>query len=211
MGRGMRCAVTVLGLLAVLSFVQSFVLTGAACELPPPRDPAKPGALYHAMSGPSRVRFDAKAFLHDFAGKTSQVEGTIRVGDPDRLSDVEACIRIDAASLDTGNSTRDGLMRDDHLETARFPTIDFLLEMVDGVTHQAENWEFTARGTLSLHGVSREIQFPVRARQEGDAVRLAGQLPLKMTDYRIRIPRFFFLTVEDQVVVSFDVTAGPAK
>jgi len=165
-----------------------------------PRDErAKPGA-FRRQGVPAR-----------FAGKTSQVEGTIRVGDPDRLSDVEACIRIDAASLDTGNSTRDGLMRDDHLETARFPTIDFLLEMVDGVTHQAENWEFTARGTLSLHGVSREIQFPVRARQEGDAVRLAGQLPLKMTDYRIRIPRFLFLTVEDQVVVSFDVTAGPAK
>jgi hypothetical protein len=28
-----------------------------------------------------------------------------------------------------------------------------------------------------------------------------------MTDYRIRIPKFLFFTVEDQVVVSFDVTA----
>jgi polyisoprenoid-binding protein YceI len=203
MGRGMRWAVAALGLPVVLSFAQA----GTACELPPPRDPAKPGALYRVVTGPSRVRFDAKAFLHDFAGKSSQIEGTIRVGDPDRLSGAEACIRIDAASLDTGNSTRDGIMRDDHLETARFPTIDFLLKMVDGVTHQTGSWEFTARGTLSLHGVSREIQFPIRARQEGDAVRLAGQLPLKMTDYRIRIPRFLFLTVEDTIQVSFDVIA----
>jgi polyisoprenoid-binding protein YceI len=163
------------------------------------------------MTGPSRVRFDAKAFLHDFAGRTSQVEGTIRVGDPDRLSDAETCIRIDAACLDTGNSTRDGILRNDHLETARFPTIDFLLKMVDGVTHQTGTWEFTARGTRSLHAVSREIQFLMRARQEGDAILLTGQFPLKMTDYRIRIPRFLFLTVEDQVVVSFDVTARPAK
>ncbi len=194
-----------------LSLGLSFAQAGAACDLPSPRDPAKPAALYQVMTGPSWVRFDAKAFLHDFAGKTSQIEGTIRVGDADRLSDAEACIRIDAASLDTGNSTRDGIMRLDHLETARFPTIDFLLKAVGNVMHQGEIWEFTASGTLSLHGVNRAIQFPMRARQEGEAVLLAGHLPLRMTDYRIPIPRFLFLTVDDQVVLSFDVTARRAQ
>ncbi len=184
---------------------------GAACELPSPPEAAKPGALYRVVSGPSRVRFDAKAFLHDFAGTTSKVEGLIHVGDLDRLSDAQACIRIDAASLDTGNSTRDGIMRDGHLETARFPAIDFILKALDTVKRQAGIWEFTAMGTLSLHGVTREIRLPVRARQEGDAVLLAGELPLKMTDYRIRIPKFLFFTVEDQVVVRFDVTARRAQ
>jgi polyisoprenoid-binding protein YceI len=207
MRRGLPCVMTALGLSLGLSFAHA----GAACQLPSPPDPAKPAALYQVVTGPSWVRFDAKAFLHDFAGKTSHIEGAIRVGDANRLPDAEACVRIDAASLDTGNSTRDGIMRNDHLETARFPTIDFLLQAVDGVTHQGETREFTAKGTLSLHGVRREIQFPVRARREGDAVLLAGQLPLKMTDYGIQIPRFLLLTVDDQVTVSFDVTARPAQ
>lgn len=203
----MRWAAAVLGLLLGLSFVRA----GAACDLPPPQDPTKAWVVYRVVEASSHVRFDAKAFMHTFAGTTSKVDGTIRIGDPERLSDAEACVQIDAASLDTGNSTRDETMRHDHLETARFPTIDFLLKTVDGVTHQAESWDFRARGMLSLHGVSREIQFPIRARQQGDTVLLAGQLPLKMTDYRIRIPRFLFLTVDDQVMVSFDVTARRAQ
>lgn len=38
-------------------------------------------------------------------------------------------------------------------------------------------------------------------------LRLTGEVPLKMSDHRIRIPKFLFFTVEDQVVVKFDVTA----
>ncbi len=207
MGRAKNWARLALGLPAVLWLAEA----GAACELPLPRDPAKPGALYRVVAGPSRVRFDAKAFLHDFAGQTAKVEGLIRVGDLDRLSGAEACVRIDAASLDTGNSTRDGIMRDDHLETAKLPTIDFLLTMVDAVKHQTGRWDFTAMGTLSLHGVSREIRLPVRARQEGDAILLVGEFPLKMTDYRIRIPRFLFFSVEDQIRVMFDLRARRAQ
>jgi len=149
--------------------------------------------------------------MHDFAGRTPQIEGTIRVSDADRLSDAEACIRMDAASLDTGNSTRDGIMRNDHLETARFPTIDFLLKAVDGVTRQGETWEFTATGMLSLHGVNREIRFALRARQEGETVRLTGRLPLRMSDYGIRTPRLLFLAVDDEVMVSFDLIVKRAQ
>ena len=68
-----------------------------------------------------------------------------------------------------------------------------------------------ASGTLSLHGVEREVRFPIRAREEGETVVLTGQLPLKMTDYGIPIPRFLLLSVEDQVLVSFDVTAKRAS
>lgn len=207
----MRCGKPWAWCLAGLAAALWVAEAGAACELPSPPAAAQPGPLYRVVSGPSRVRFDAKAFLHDFAGTTSKVEGLIRVGDLDRLGDARACIRIDAASLDTGNGIRDGIMRDDHLETGKFPTIDFDLKQVEDVKRQAGNWEFAAQGTLTLHGVSREISIPIHARQENDAVRLAGELPLKMTDYRIRIPRFLFFTVEDRVVVKFDVTARRAQ
>ena len=189
----------------------SFARAGIACELPPLPETAKPRATYRLDETKSVVRFDAKAFMHDFTGKTSKLLGSIRVGDLDRLPDAEACVTIDAASLETGITTRDGIMRDDHLETAKFPTIDFVLKQVEAVSRQSGGWDFTARGTLSLHGVSREILFPVQARPAEGGVRLVAEVPLKMTDYRIRIPKFLFFTVEDQVVVRFDVTAKRAQ
>jgi len=184
---------------------------GTACELPPLQGPSTPRLVYHLEEGQGQVRFDAKAFMHDFTGKTSKVRGIIRLADPERLTEGEACIRVDAASLDTNNSTRDDTMRKDHLETARFPTIAFLLKSLEGITPQPSGWEFAAKGTLSLHGVSREILLPIRARKAGDVIRMTGQVPLKMTDYGIRIPKFLLFAVEDQVVVSFDVTAKRAQ
>ena len=205
--RGIACGIAALAPWLALSSAGA----KSDCQLPSPLDSAKPSALYQVVTGPSWVRFDAKAFLHNFGGQTSRIQGTIRVADPDRLAEAQACILIDAASLDTGNSTRDDIMRNEHLETSKFPTIDFLLQTVRAVTHRGENWEFTAEGTLSLHGVSRDTQFPVRAHREGDVIRLWGQLPGKMTDYHITIPRFLMFTVEDQVQVSFDVSARPAQ
>lgn len=190
-------------LLVVLGFAE----LGIACELPPLQDTARPRTVYRLDETTSLVRFEAKAFMHDFTGKTSKLRGIIRLGDLDRLTDAEACVAIDAASLETGIATRDGIMRDDHLETAKFPTIGFVLTGVEAVSRQSAVWNFTARGTLSLHGISREILFPVRARQTGETLRLTAQMPLKMTDYRIRIPKFLFFTVENQVVVAFDLTA----
>jgi polyisoprenoid-binding protein YceI len=185
---------------------------GTACELPPLPDSGGTRTLYRVVEGKGLVGFDAKAFMHDFTGKTSRVQGMIRLADPERLTQAEACIRVDAASLDTGNGTRDDIMRRDHLETARYPTIAYHLERLEGITPQAGGWEVTARGTLTLHGVSREILLPIRVRQDGDSVRLTGDIPLKMTDYRIRIPKFlFFFTVEDRVLVKFDLTAWRAQ
>ena len=184
---------------------------GTACELPPLQDGAKPRMVYGLDEAKSLVRFDAKAFLHDFSGKTSRVQGVIRLSDPEQLGDAEACVAIDAASLDTGNSTRDDTMRKDHLETAKYPTIDFRLARVESARRDPGGWEFTAGGTLLLHGVSREIRLPVRARPDGDAVRLTATLPLKMSDYQIPIPKLLFIAVDDQVQVSFDVLARPVR
>jgi polyisoprenoid-binding protein YceI len=183
----------------------------AACELPPLQDPAKPRGVYRLDETKTLVRFDAKAFLHDFAGTTSRAQGTIRLTDLNQLSDAEVCLQIDAASLDTGNSVRDDTMRKDHLETSKYPTIDFRLKQVESVRSVAGGWDFTARGILSLHGVSREILVPIQARPAEGGVRITAKLPIKMSDYRIPIPKFLFVTVEDQVRLTFDLLARRAE
>lgn len=191
----------------LLAILLALPATGAACELPPRQDASRPLTVFHIDPTKSLVRFDAQAFLHSFGGTTQRVEGIIRLGDLNGLSDAEACVRIDARSLTTGNATRDGIMRADHLETAKYPAIAFRLLAVEDVHRQPQGWDFAARGILILHGVARQVALPIQAQPEGGAVRLRGRLPLRMSDYGIPIPRFLLLTVEDQVVVSFDVLA----
>lgn len=184
-----------------------FAAPASACTLPPLAPGAAPRPVYRLDPQASQVQFEAQAFLHRFGGQTSKIQGLFRGADLTRFSDAEACIQIDAASLETGNSLRDRTMRKDHLETAVFPTIDFRLERVDSVRPLGSAREAMIRGALTLHGVTRELAFPVRFWEEGAAMRLEGETPLRMTDYGIPIPSFLFLSVEDQVTVRFQVTA----
>jgi polyisoprenoid-binding protein YceI len=189
--------------LLVLGWAQS----APACELPPASNPR---FLLRVDDSRSAVAFDAKAFLHSFTGRTSRIRGTVALADPESPDGAAACFRIDAASLETGNGTRDAIMRDDHLETQRFPSIAFDLTQVERARRTADGWEFLARGALTLRDVARQTQFVVRARRDGNGVRLTGEVPVKMTDHGVPVPKFLFLTVEDPVLVRFDVTAIPA-
>jgi polyisoprenoid-binding protein YceI len=191
----------------VAALVLGAVCRAPACELPPASPAPAENLVLHVAASRSQVIFDAQAFLHSFSGRTSQIRGAIRVADEERPEGSKACFRIDAASLETGNATRDAIMRDEHLQTSRFPTIAFDLLQVEGARHAADGWEFVARGTLTLRDVTREIRFPVLARRVADDVRLTGEIPLKMSDHGIPVPKFLFLTVEDQVLVRFDVVA----
>lgn len=192
-------------LAGVVLLVLGWVSRGPACELPAASPASAAGLVLRVAAPKSQVVFDARAFLHDFSGRTSTIRGTVRLADRERPDGAEACFRIDAASLETGNATRDTIMRDEHLQTRRFPAIAFDLLQVEGARRAADGWEFVARGTLGLRDVTREIRFPVLARRVGDEVRLTGEVPVRMSEYGIPVPTFLFLTVEDRVLVRFDV------
>lgn len=180
----------------------------AGCDPSHLSHPSATRSIFRLDGAASSVQFDAKAFLHDFSGKTSKIQGAIGLAEPDQPTAAAACIRIDAASLDTGNATRDATMRNEHLETDKFPEIFFELTQVEHPRRVADVWEFEASGTLTLHGVARPIVIPIQARPAGNAMQISGQVPLKMSDYGIRQPKLLFVTVDDQVLVRFDVTAA---
>ena len=197
-------------LAGVAALVLGWVSRVPACELPA-ASPASARSLVLRVAAPkSQVIFDARAFLHGFSGRTSKIRGTVRLADGERPDGAEACFRIDAASLETGNATRDAVMRDEHLQTSRFPAIAFDLSQVEGARRAADGWEFVARGTLGLRDVTREIRFPVLARRAGEDVRLTGEVPVRMSEYGIPVPTLLFLAVEDQVLVRFDVVVTRA-
>jgi polyisoprenoid-binding protein YceI len=99
------------------------------------------------------IRFIAKhvgmAHVH---GRFTRFDGGIRIA-PD-MADSQVSVRIDAASIDTGNKTRDNHLRSaDFLDVERYPYIDF--SSTRFVYHGGQKW--TLHGTLTMHGVSRSV------------------------------------------------------
>jgi polyisoprenoid-binding protein YceI len=60
-------------------------------------------------------------------------------------------------------------------------------------------------GTLTIHGVTKNVTATVHAQQTGGKVEVAGSVTIDMTDYGVTPPSVPFTTVDSQVTIEFDI------
>ncbi|MEU1600497.1 YceI family protein [Streptomyces sp. NPDC005708] len=100
------------------------------------------------------IRFIAQhvgmAHVH---GRFTRFDGDIKIGE--RMEDSYVEVSIEAASITTGNKTRDShLCSPDFLDVRSYPYIHFASEAF--VHRHGAQW--TVQGVLTMHGVSRSVQ-----------------------------------------------------
>lgn len=89
-------------------------------------------------------------------GKFNRVSGTVEVAG--RVEDSEIEVAVDVGSVDTGVGQRDKhLLSEEFFDVARYPEMGF-----SGTRVEAEGTEWTLRGDLSIHGVTRPVAFEAR-------------------------------------------------
>ncbi|PAK25287.1 hypothetical protein CJD44_17435 [Streptomyces sp. alain-838] len=129
-------------------------LTPTRVGLAPARQLELPTAGTWLFDPPhTAIRFIAKhvgmAHVH---GRFTRFQGGIRVA-PD-MTDSQVSVRIEAASINTGNNTRDNHLRSaDFLDVERYPYIDFTSTRF--AYRGGSKW--TLHGTLTMHGTSRSV------------------------------------------------------
>ena len=166
--------------------------------------------------GGNKVVFVSRAASERFEGKTGKIEGKIVVN-PDSLGDsITVHLEVDLESLDTGIGLRNKHMRENHLETKKYPKAVF-----DGARvlrpasafGPGKQTTFDVEGTFTLHGVSRRIKINVAATYSSARGRIAFQtvFPVALADYQISRPQFLWLKLADiqEVRVSAVATAAP--
>jgi len=153
----------------------------------------------------NKVTFVSKASMESFEGKTSKLEGTIDVN-PSKLGDsIAVHLEVDMASLDTGLPMRNKHMRENHLETAKYPKAIFDGAAVRGPAGAALEPDkaktFDVEGTFTLHGVSRRLRININAtytpQPKGDRISFQTTFPVLLADYQISRPQFLFLKLAE--------------
>ncbi|HNY29617.1 MAG TPA: YceI family protein [Fibrobacteria bacterium] len=77
-------------------------------------------------------------------------------GDPKKPSTLAAEVTIQAASVNTKNSSRDDhLRKEDFFDVAKYPEITFKSDKVE-----SKGGKHVMVGTLTLHGVSKKVSIP---------------------------------------------------
>jgi len=138
-------------------------------------------------------------------GRTGDVEGSLTI----EGTTVDAAeFEVDLTTITTNESRRDGRVQD-ALETSQFPRATFALtepiELGDGAA-AGEPVEVTAPGDLTIHGVTRAVEFPLEAQLVDDTVVVVGSLDLTFADYGVEAPTSpIVLGVEDHGVLELQL------
>jgi len=153
----------------------------------------------------SRVEFFVSDNRGGFTGYAPTAEATAVVHERDGTFDADVAVQIDARKITTNNGIRDGQMHRDFLQTARFPTITLVgsARLVDTV--RAGPFGVMLRGRLTIKDQTRDIQIPLRVIALRDVYLAEGKATMRLSDFRIPIPRFLFFVAEDPVNVTLKV------
>jgi len=171
---------------------------------------------FRLVTPESQVGFEGSSTVHDFAGSTHDVSGSLRFVFADPTSAPEAQIVVDARTLDTENEDRDAEMHEEHLQSAQYPTMTFTLKSVRDARTEAGGDELsaTAAGTFEIHGRQRDVELPVKiAKRPGRRILVEGECPLKMSDFGIEPPTALggVIKTSDDVLVKVRLEAEAVK
>ena len=70
-------------------------------------------------------------------------------------------------------------------------------------------YQATALGDLTIHGITREVQINGTWSRRGDEVVLKATFQVALEDYRIKIPKILFSNIAEQVEVDIQFTYKP--
>jgi polyisoprenoid-binding protein YceI len=160
------------------------------------------GQEYLTKNG--KVKFLSKAALNEFEGKSAVLNGLIDL-DKNLLD-----FFVDLNTLKTGIGLRDSHMRENYLETDKFPFAEFTGK-INGTPQLAigQKVHVKAIGTFKIHGVERQIEVSgFLTKLQNGKIELETNFTILLSDYKIPIPKlvFYELAEEQQVTIKATLT-----
>lgn len=145
---------------------------------------------------------------NDAVGTTESITGAL-VMRADGTFTPDSKLIIDMRTLRTDEPKRDGFVRENTLETNRYPTAEFVPRRYTGLAvplPSSGGATFKLTGDMTLHGVTVEETWDVAATFAGDSVTAKATTRFNFAKYKITIPRVFgLLSVEDDIRLELNV------
>jgi cytochrome b561 len=194
-------------------------LNGAAAEIqetsppeaqnaPAAAEPAAPvtsAPLWAIDTAASKIGFEFTQYGQAVSGSFGAFEGTIRF-DAANLPESLADIRIESASLTTGESGRDEQAKGaDWFDAAQFPEIRFVSRTF---THETDN-RYSAAGSLTIRGVTKDITLPFTLDIKDNKALMTAELTLNRLDYGVGQGEWASVdTIGNDVKIAISVSAA---
>jgi polyisoprenoid-binding protein YceI len=121
-------------------------------------------------------------------------------------------IRADSLTVvdkisDSDRQTIEKTMRDQVLETGKYPEITFNSTKIEATKNSDTQYQAKIWGDLTLHGVTHNVPLNAQLTFDYKTLRARGEFALKMSDYSIKAPAVGggTITVKDTLKFSFNI------
>jgi polyisoprenoid-binding protein YceI len=148
----------------------------------------------------TRIAFTLRGTLHTVEGTFVLKRGTVML-DP-ATGKAEGLVVVDATSGRSGNDSRDAAMRNNVLESNRYPEIRFTPQRFERLDSATDEVHVAVHGLLALHGAEHEITLPVDARVLGDRVTFATRFVVPYVAWGLKDPSLLILRVAKEVEIN---------
>lgn len=157
--------------------------------------------------------FVGETAKHDAVAQTSSVTGTLTVsGDSSGYQASGITVTADLSSLHSIDtvagrnvSQRDGIVSR-QLDVQQFPTAKFTATSASvPASVTSGKADITVPGTLTIHGVTKNVTVTGQAQVVGDKIEVAGSVAINMADYGVSPPQVPFTAVDPTATIEFDL------
>jgi polyisoprenoid-binding protein YceI len=181
----------------------------------PPPDPTKPHKL--EVTTGTRARYKVREqlaginFPSDAVGTTEAVTGVVVIKPDGSIDAAQSKLTVDLKTLSSDQQMRDGYVQNRTLETAKFPTMEFVPKRAVGLPAplpagtQAQAG-FQLIGDLTLHGVTKEATWNVVAVFGNEVVGGRATTTIDFASYNMTKPSLARLvSVDDKIELEIEL------
>jgi len=149
------------------------------------------------------VKFTSSTALLDFDGITDKIDGYIYWEGPQMFGENnEVYFEVDLNSVETGIGKRDSDMREDVLETDKWPITSFrgIIKDVTVADNDSSMYNVSSIGKMFIHGIERELQLDAQIKIDGEVMTIQTDFSVFLNDYEIEAPSLLaFIKVAEEI------------
>ncbi|MBP1996596.1 YceI family protein [Paenibacillus eucommiae] len=138
----------------------------------------------------------------NFEGGTVTGQWMIQAADAGKMS---AEGKVDTASLQSGNSQRDGHVKgEEYLNVATFPEATFTVKSFENFPKEWQEGtkaSFNMAGTLTVKGISKEVTFTTDALYSDGSFNLEGSTVVTFEDFGMKNPHTVVLDTQNDLTI----------
>jgi hypothetical protein len=151
----------------------------------------------------SEVSFFSSTAIEDIKAINSEVKGLFN------SSTYEVAFLIPIKNFQFDKSLMKEHFNEKYLESEKYPNAIFKGK-IEGVGSESnEEQAVIARGSLTIHGVTREVAIPGTLFKNGSKYVAKSKFLIKLEDYKIKIPQLMWQNIAEEVEVTVEFIYKP--